>query len=299
MQPMTLPPTQYARREGVAVAYETFGDLATGEPLLLVMGLDFQMVWWPEDFCEQLVAAGFAVVRFDNRDSGLSTHFASPPQNPWQALLGRARPAYSGQDMLDDALAVMDRVGWASAHVLGVSLGAALSQALALLHPERVRSLISCLSAPATAHPLRTLTYVRFGVFSKINSITRSASGSPVDQLVAVYRVLCSPGFAFPEEWTRATAMISHARSPRDPGTTARQLAAGRTLTLPPLTTLAVPTLVISGLDDPLITVQAGLDVARQVPYARFVAYAGMGHHLPEELWPEIIDQVTTVTARS
>ena len=75
--------------------------------------------------------------------------------------------------------------------------------------------------------------------------------------------------------------------------------AAGRTLTLPPLTTLAVPTLVISGLDDPLITVQAGLDVARQVPYARFVAYAGMGHHLPEELWPEIIDQVTTVTARS
>ena len=106
----------YARNGDVDLAYETFGDLASGEPLLLVMGLDFQMVWWPDEFIARLVDAGFAVVRFDNRDTGLSTHFDPVERpNPWKALLGRVPPAYTARDMLDDALAVMDAVGWSSA----------------------------------------------------------------------------------------------------------------------------------------------------------------------------------------
>src|SRR5215217_5518887 len=109
------PQIQYARNGDVSVAYETFGDTAEREPLLLIMGLDFQMIWWPDAFCQRLVASGFSVVRFDNRDTGLSTHFSSPArQSPWRALWGRTEPAYTALDMVDDAQAVMDAVGWSS-----------------------------------------------------------------------------------------------------------------------------------------------------------------------------------------
>lgn len=293
------PQTRYARNGEVSIAYETFGDLRSGEPLLLIMGLDFQMVWWPEAFCEQLVANGFAVVRFDNRDTGLSTHFDSPRrQNPWRALVGATRPLYTGADMLGDALAVMDAVGWRSAHVMGGSMGAALAQALALLHPERVRSLVSCMGAPVTAGPLRLLSYVNFGVFKQFRGLAKATT--PEDEianLVAIYRAIASPGFPFPEQWARETAAISHARAPRDPRTTQRHIAAGRTLKLPPLSRIGVPTLVIAGLDDPLIKVKASQDVAQQIPGSTFVAYPGMGHNLPEELWPDIIGRIRTLTA--
>src|SRR5579863_2901866 len=109
--------TRYAQNKDVTVAYETFGDLAAGEPLLLINGLDFQMVWWPDAFCQQLADRGFAVVRFDNRDSGLSSKFESAKkQNPFLALLGHTKPSYTTLDMLDDAVAVMTAAGWTSAH---------------------------------------------------------------------------------------------------------------------------------------------------------------------------------------
>lgn len=272
--------TRSAQHGEVALAYETFGDLDRGEPLLLVMGLDFQMVWWPDAFCEQLVAAGFAVVRFDNRDTGLSTR-PSPDSG------------YTGQDMLDDAVAVMDAVGWDSAHVLGGSMGAALAQALALLRPERVRTLVSCMGMPATVGPLRMLGYLHLGLFPAFARL-RPAPGreGQIATLVAIYRLLASPGYPFPEGWARRTAELSHDRRPRDPGSTRRQLAAGRTLSLPPLSGITVPTLVISGEDDPLVRVRAGRDTARRIPGATFVSYPGMGHNLPEELWPDIITRI-------
>jgi pimeloyl-ACP methyl ester carboxylesterase len=128
--------TRYAHNKEVTVAYETFGDPATGEPLLLISGLDFQMVWWPDAFCEQLAERGFAVVRFDHRDSGLSTKFDSAKkENPFLALLGRTKPSYTTLDMLDDAIAVMDATGWKNAHVMGASMGAALAPGDGALPP--------------------------------------------------------------------------------------------------------------------------------------------------------------------
>lgn len=291
--------TGYARNKDVSIAYETFGDPGIGEPLLLIMGLDFQMLWWPDAFCEQLVANGFAVVRFDNRDTGLSTHFASPKGNPWRAQLGLSKPVYTGVDMLDDTVAVMDAVGWPSAHVLGGSMGAALAQALALLRPERVRTLISCMGMPVTAHPLQTLRYIRFGVFRKLRGIRPATNrAEEIDNLVAIYRAISSPGYPFAEQWARQVAGACYDRAPRDPATTARQLAAGRAMKLPPLATITAPTLVISGQDDPLIKPAAGRDTAAQIPGARFKAYQGMGHNLPEQLWPDIIAEIQTLTTR-
>jgi pimeloyl-ACP methyl ester carboxylesterase len=292
---------RYARNGDVTIAYETFGDPRAGEPLLLMMGLDFQMVWWPDDFCRRLVAAGYCVVRFDNRDAGLSTHFpAAPRRSPWRALLGRAQPVYTGRDMLGDALAVMAAVGWSSAHVMGGSLGGGLAQAMAMLHPAHVRSLIACMAVPADAHPLRVLSYVKFGVFRTLARIKPGGTREgQIDNLVAIYRAIASPGYPFPEEWARRAAEISHDRAPRTPTSTQHQLAATRAQKFPGLSTITVPTLVISGENDPLIRVRGGRDIARRIPGATFVTYPGMGHDLPAALWPEIIEHIRAVTGRA
>jgi pimeloyl-ACP methyl ester carboxylesterase len=291
------PETRYARNGDVSIAYETFGDVVSGVPLLLITGLDFQMVWWPDAFCEQLAACGFGVARFDNRDSGLSTHFSSARrQSPWSALMGLSKPAYTTLDMLDDALAVIDALAWPNANVMGGSMGAGLAQALALIHPTRVRALVSCMGIPADASPLRSLTYIKFPVFLKLRKLgTPSDREGEIELLVSVFRAIASPGFPFPEDWARATAAISHDRSPRDPTSTQRQLAAGRAQKLPPLSHITAPTLVISGRHDPLIKTKGGRDTARRIPGAQFVSYSGMGHNLPEELWPDVIEKISSI----
>ena len=291
------PETLYASNGDVSIAYETFGDPAAGEPLLLMTGLDFQMVWWPDDFCGQLAARGFSVVRYDNRDAGLSTHFSSARrESPWRALLGLTRPTYSAFDLLDDALAVMDAVGWKSAHVMGASMGAGLAQSLAAAHPDRVRSLISCVGMPADSSPVRLLTYLRFGVFLKLRKIKPAASrDGAVDNLVLIYRAISSPAYPFPEQWARTVAGISYDRSPPDPTSTQRQLAAGRACKLPPLSAISAPTLVIAGEADPIVKLKGGQDTARRIAGSVFVSYPGMGHNLPEELWPDVIDRIVAV----
>lgn len=293
--------TRYATHHDVAIAYETFGDLTTGEPLLLIMGLDFQMVWYPDAFCEQLVDAGFAVVRFDNRDTGLSTHFASPrQQSPWRALLGGTKPVYTGTDMLDDVEAVLDAVGWESAHLLGSSMGAGMAQAMALLRPARVRSLTSCSGIPVTTSALRRLTYVRFGIFRELARLGEPTSrDEAVDVLVAIWRALSSPAHPFPEDWAREVAALSHDRAPRDPRTTQRQLAAMSGVRLPALSTVHVPTLVLAGEDDPIVRPTASRDTARQIPGATLRIFPGMGHTLPEALWPEVVAQVRDLAGRA
>ncbi|GAB3674259.1 alpha/beta fold hydrolase [Angustibacter aerolatus] len=290
---------RYAENGDVRIAYEAFGDLSAGEPLLLVMGLDFQMVWWPDELVDRLVRAGFAVVRFDNRDTGLSTHFDPVRRpNPWKALLGRVPPTYTARDMLDDALAVVDAVGWSSAHVMGGSMGAGLAQALAMEEPQRVRSLISVAGLPVDSGPLRTLRYIRPGVFRTLGGIRPGPSDDEqVEALVAIYRAIASPGYPFPEAWAREAARTSHRRSPRDPSTTQRQLAAGRAHDYPRLEGITAPTVVIAGRDDPLIRWQGGRDTAARIPGARFVLHPGMGHAVPPELFDDVVDEVRRVSS--
>ena len=290
---------RYATNGDVRLAYEAFGDTVAGEPLLLVMGLDFQMVWWSEEFIARLVDAGFGVVRFDNRDTGLSTHFTPEERpNPWKALAGRVPAAYTARDMLDDTVAVMDAVGWSSAHVLGGSMGAGIAQALTMENPMRVRSLISAAGLPVDAGLLRLVRYIRPGVFRTLARIRPGHSDEEqIEALVAIYRAIASPGYPFPEGWARRTARVSHQRSPRDPSTTQRQLAAGRAHRYPRLETITAPTLVISGAADPLIRWQAGRDTAGRIRAARFVLYPGMGHAIPPELFGPVVTEVRRVAS--
>ncbi len=294
-----VPDVRFAHNGSVKIAYESFGDLEHGEPLLLIMGLDFQMVWWHDDFCRALVDRGFAVVRFDNRDTGLSTHFSSPEgvRTPWRAHLGLVAPAYTTVDMVADGLAVLDDLGWSSAHLLGGSLGGLLAQATALLHPDRVRSVTSALALPAGSGPLRTMRYLKPGIMAKLARAGRSADDDEgmIEELVAAHRLMAGQGVGYDEAWARRTARLSHERAPRDPATTQRHMAAGRGVTLPPLSSLRVPLLVINGELDPLVKVEAGRATARQVPGARFVSFPGMAHALPAPLWPDVIEEIATV----
>ena len=294
------PGTQYAHNGEVKIAYETFGN-SEGEPLLMFMGLDFQMVWWPDAFCKELADRGFFVARFDNRDTGLSTHFTSArKENALKAQLGMTKPAYTAVDMLDDALAVMDALGWEQANILGASMGAGLAQGMVLLHPERAKSLISMMGLPATASSFGSLKYIRMGTLSKMFKIkpTQDREGE-IEALTSINRLVASPGYPFPEAWARETAGISYDRAPSDPNSTQRQLSASRATKYPPLSTIALPTLVIGGENDPLIKISGSRDTAKQIPGARLVTYPGMGHNMPQELWPQIVDEICAVTGLS
>ena len=129
-----------ARNGGVQIAYETFGA-PSNEPLLLMMGLGAQMLYWPDDFCAALTARGFAVARFDNRDSGLSTRFSTAGVPRMFSTLTRPAAVYRLQDMADDAISVLDALGWDGAHIVGVSLGGMIAQTFAILHPTRTCTL--------------------------------------------------------------------------------------------------------------------------------------------------------------
>jgi pimeloyl-ACP methyl ester carboxylesterase len=294
--------TAFARNGEVEIAYETFGALG-GAPLLLLSGLDYQMVWWPEALCTALAGRGFRVARFDYRDIGLSTHLTAPVGGgPWRALLaGTRRPPYRGEDMVRDILAVLDALGWDSAHLLGVSMGAGLAQLTALLHPDRVRTLTLVSGIPMGGNPLRMLPYLHLGAFARL-ATRRYGPGRAeqermiVDVLRATYTATCP----LDEEWARRTAAESYDRRPPDPAGRQRQLAAGRATKIPQggLAQITATTLVIHGVADPLVRLSASRGLARAIPGARLVTYPGMGHGLPPALWPAVLDEISALTGQ-
>ncbi|WP_322769491.1 alpha/beta hydrolase [Frankia sp. Cr1] len=292
----------YARNGEVCIAYETFGR-PDGEPLLLVMGLTFQMLWWPDEFCRELAERGFAVARFDNRDAGLSTHFTAPPRTApprttVRTLLGRGGgPAYRMDDMVDDAVAVMDALGWDSAHLLGESLGATLAQMVAIWHPSRVRSLVSAM-AGGTGGPISNLRNLKVGTLLRLarKRYDDTREGG-VQRLADTYLIMCSRRHPIDDAWVRATAEESWDRD-HDPGATHRQLAAARTGgdLRAQLRRLRVPTLVIHGQDDPWIRIRAAHTLAGTIPAARLITYPDMGHEFPQHLWATIASDVWDAT---
>jgi pimeloyl-ACP methyl ester carboxylesterase len=294
-----MPQAQVGR--GIALEYETFGD-RNAEPLILVMGLAAQMILWPDGFCEQLAARGFYVVRFDNRDVGLSTklHSEGVPRIPLRLLLrtlARIRiPArYSLSDMARDVVGLMDALQIPSAHVVGMSMGGMISQTLAIEHPERVRSLVSFASSSGD-HGLPNAKREAISLLIKRPPTEREAA---IQHGIAVMRAIGSPAH-FDEAETRAFVERGIARSTYRLGA-ARQLAA--ILADAPrasrLREVKIPTTVIHGRIDPLLPLPHGEATARAIPNSKLVVIDGLGHDIPKPLWSQLIDAIETNTKRT
>jgi pimeloyl-ACP methyl ester carboxylesterase len=280
----------------IDLAYETFGS-PRDTPLLLVMGLATQMIGWPDEFCRMLAERGLYVIRFDNRDVGLSTHLDDAGAPDVLAVMGgdHSRVAYRLADMAEDTAGLLDALGLDSAHVAGASMGGMIAQTLAIRHPERVRSLTSIMSTtgdPAVGAPAEAA----LGVLLAPPATDRE---SAVQRAVDTYRVIGSPGFEFDEHGLRERAGLSFDRA-YNPAGVARQLAAilagpDRTADL---ARVAVPTLVVHGEQDALIDVSGGRATAAAIPGAELLVVDGMGHDLPRAVWPELVDRITALVDR-
>lgn len=288
------PVTRRVLVNGIEIAYESFGD-PTDPALLLIMGLGTQMIAWPDQMCEDLAKHGHYVVRFDNRDVGLSTHLQGVrAPAPRDILLRRAKPPYTMHDLADDAAGLMTALDIGSAHVVGASMGGFIAQHLALRYPKRVDTLTLMMTSTGSRRVglpkpelLRRLTQRR--------SLTDRTSAQ--DYAVDTYRAIGSPGFPFDEARLRDLAGRSYDRA-HDPAGYLRQLAA--VLAQPNRTDrlrrLDLPVLVMHGLNDPLVNPSGGLALARTIRRARFVGFAGMGHDLPRALWPDMVRQITALS---
>src|SRR3954470_4618128 len=287
---------QRAQVGDLEIAYETFGD-AGDPPILLVMGLATQMIGWPDWFCAGLADRGYFVVRFDNRDIGLSTHLDSAGAPDILAVLGgdASSVPYGLADLADDTVGLLDALGLDSVHLIGASMGGMIAQLVALRHPARVRSLTSIMSTtgdPSVGGPSEAALALLLAPAAR----DREAA---VRRVIDTYRVIGSPGFEFDEGSVRDRAGLSFDRA-HDPAGVARQLAA--ILTTPDRTRdlkgVSVPTLVIHGADDALVNVSGGRATAAAVPGAELLVVEGMGHDLPRAMWPEITDRIAALVAQ-
>jgi pimeloyl-ACP methyl ester carboxylesterase len=275
---------------GITLCYEMFGA-PENPPLLLIMGLGTQMIGWPDEFCEQLSGRDFHVVRFDNRDSGRSTHTEGRPPSLGQLLRRRIRPVlYTLSDLAADAAHLLHKLELAPAHVVGASMGGMIGQTLAAQHPADVRSLVSIMSNTGN----RWRGQPALGVY---RYLLRQAPGDRegfIEHMTKVFAAIGSPDQSERDrERVREMAALSYDRS-RDPYAAGRQLGAivasgDRTAELRRITT---PTLVIHGSKDRLVRPSGGRATARAIPGARLMVVDGMGHDLPEFAWPQLIDAI-------
>ena len=290
-----------ARTDGLEIAYETFGP-PDGRPLLLIMGLAAQMILWDDEFCAALAARGHRVIRFDNRDVGLSTKLdaAGMPDAAaamQAALLGeRIAAPYLLRDLAADAAGLLDALGIPAAHVVGASMGGMIAQTMAINHPASVLSLTSIMSTTGE----RSLPPARPEAVAVLLLPAPADRAGNVERAVHIFRTIGSPGFPFDEARVRDLAGRSYDRC-FSPAGAARQLvailASGSRRKV--LAAVTIPTLVIHGRDDPLIPLEAGLDTARAVPGAELLVIDGMGHDLPRAAWPEIVERIRALTARA
>jgi len=279
------------RANGITIEYQEFGP-PDAPPILLIMGLGMQLVAWPDSLCEGLAARGFRVVRFDNRDVGLSSRMPSPGPLATTAMLTRAvlrlpvRPPYTLDDMARDAVGLMDALGIAAAHVVGASMGGMIAQILAAQHPDRVKSLVSIMSSPARLMPRPKV------VRALLKPMPRDREQA-IRRMNAFFRLVGGAGYAPTDAELRAKIERSVRRSYRPDSFVRHVIAigAGRSR-VAMLRRVRAPTLVLHGADDPLVPPLGGKMTAAAVPGARLRIVPGMGHFLPEALVPLLIDEI-------
>jgi pimeloyl-ACP methyl ester carboxylesterase len=271
---------------GITIEYDTFGD-PVAPPVLLIMGLGAQMTLWESEFCEAIADQGFYVIRFDNRDIGLSTWFDDAGVSELgDVMSGVVGAPYSLADMAADAAGLLDALGIASAHIVGASMGGMIAQTFAIDFPAKTRTLTSIMSTTgdmAVGQP----SPEALGALLAMAPTTRDEA---IESDVHTSKIIGSPGYPFDEAHIRDRAASDFDRS-FHPAGAARQLAAIVTQPdrTPALRSLKVPTLVIHGADDPLVDPSGGRATADAVPDATLKVLAGMGHDLPPELYGEVV----------
>ena len=284
-----------AQANGIDLEYEDFGD-PSKPTLLLVMGLGAQMIVWDDRFCQQLADRGFHVIRYDNRDVGLSTKFDDAPAPDLAAALGGdgSSAAYLLGDMADDGIGLLDALGIDNAHIVGASMGGMIVQEMAIRHPDRVLSLCSIMSTTGD----RSVGQPTPEAMSALMAAPPQTRDEALDLAVQAQKVI---GGTYPLDETRVRerAGLSYDRMNYPIGM-ARQLVAimaspDRT---PKLQELDVPTLVIHGEVDPLVTLSGGEATAKAVPGAELLVVPGMGHDTPEQVWPQLIDAIVANTEK-
>lgn len=285
--------------DGIELAYDVFGE--RGMPLVLVMGIGAQRIFWDDALCEQLVAAGFQVARFDHRDIGESTLLDEAPTPDPRTLLVRrllgmrVRAPYTLSHMAADVAGLIERLGFGSAHVVGASLGGMVGQHLAIEQPARVRSLTSIMSSPGGRRYLPEPRAFR-ALFAP-RPRTQEEAGLHVETLFAA---IGSPLWPLDGHRLRKIGELAFERGMNPRGFMrhfAAVLASGDRKH--GLRTVTVPTLVIHGSRDPMFPLRAGRDMARMVPNATWLPIAGMGHDLPPPLWPVLVAAIARHAARA
>ena len=292
----------------ITIEYEITGE---GTPLLLVMGLGSQLIHWPDEFVDQLADRGFQVIRYDNRDMGLSTKIDGEVPGLGRTVASLvskrlARSSYVLADMADDGAQLLDHLGIAAAHVVGVSMGGMIAQSIAIGHPDMVLSLTSIMSNTGDRRNGRPA----LGLLAKMSrlldaspkpmpdKVSEQMTGQMMDTGVAIARLISGPHFDEAQE--RLTIQRAFDRSYTPQGMLRQMLAISaspdRTRQL---RTLAVPTLVVHGLVDPLVRPSGGIATARAIPGSRLLMFPDMAHDLPRNRWDEVIDAITTNAARS
>ena len=287
-------PAKVKVNNSIEIVYDTFGK-TSGPPILLIMGLGEQMISWDEEFCAELANRGYWVIRFDNRDIGLSTKLdeAGIPDIPTliQALMlgGGIQPPYTLGNMAEDAVGLLDALGIETAHVVGISMGGMIAQEMAINFPKRLRTLTSIMSS--TENPKLPPP--------KPEAMSILVTPFPMDRegyleySIQTSRVLNGP--VFPVDAARVTERASKFF---DRGLclmgTARQLAAvlGSDCRQERLQSVTVPSLVIHGDADPLVPVECGIETANSIPGAELLIIQGMGHDLPLAVVPQVIEAI-------
>jgi pimeloyl-ACP methyl ester carboxylesterase len=287
---------------GIQIEYDTFGDKSS-PPLLLIMGWGVQMIGWDEEFCKQLADKGLYVIRFDNRDVGLSTKFEEagiPDIMELMAAVAQGQEVespYSLNDMADDAVGLLAALGLEKAHVCGMSMGARITQVIGYRHPARVLSLIPIMGT--TGNP--DLPPAKPEAMEVLATPAPQEREAYIEHTVKTGPVLGGSGFPFDEKRARDFAARTYDRAFYPQGQT-RQMAAivAGGNRKPLLAGVTAPTLVIHGSEDPLVPLEGGLDTADGIPGAEMLIIEGMGHGLlPVGAWPQIIEAIAGHIAKA
>lgn len=287
---------------GIQIEYETFGS-SSNEPLLLIIGVSAQMILWDDDLCKNLAGHGYYVIRYDNRDVGLSTKFeeAGIPNviKIYEKLMRKetVMPPYTIVDMADDGVGLLTALGIQKAHICGMSMGGMIAQAIAIRYPSRIQSLISIYST--TGNP--DLPQGKPEVIGLLLTPPPKEREANIEHTMRIFKTIRGSGFPFNEKWHHKISAECYDRCFYPQGVV-RQVVAIMTQDNreSALASIKVPTLVIHGTEDPLVPVEGGKATAKAIPGAQLILIEGLGHDMPHGgAWPQIVEAIATHTQKA